>query len=217
MISGEDINEELAMEMATALLLVESIVDDFNQPSTDLPQQVEAVIARLQQVTLSSGDISGELHHLPFNIIDNRKQEKELLTQIAQEIQANLGLIENTLDAFFFEPEKRPELSKLATLFKQISGAFVVLELERANKLLDEHPLRRGALPCPTRSQAITHRQTRPGNRSRMGGQTAIKSLRKPLLYLKSLHYPKMLHCWRWKLRLKQTTFHNLMLNRLKH
>ncbi len=133
----EDINEELAMEMATALLLAESIVDDFNQLSADLPQQVEAVIARLQQVTLSSGDISGELHHLPFNIIDNRKQEKELLAQIAQEIQANLGLIENTLDAFFFEPEKRPELSKLATLFKQISGAFVVLELERANKLLD--------------------------------------------------------------------------------
>lgn len=133
----EDINEELAMEMATALLLAESIVDDFNQLSADLPQQVEAVTARLQQVTLSSGDRSVDLNHLPFNIIDNRKQEKALLAQIAQEIQTNLGLIENTLDAFFFEPEKRLELTKLATLFKQISGAFVVLELERANNLLD--------------------------------------------------------------------------------
>ena len=132
-----DIDEELAMEMATALLLAESIIDDFNQLSTDLPQQVEALTARLQQVTVSSGASSTDLGHLPFSIIDNRKQEKELLAQIAQEIQANLGSIENILDAFFFEPEKRSELSKLTTLFKQISGAFIVLELERANNLLE--------------------------------------------------------------------------------
>jgi len=133
----EDIDEELAMEMATALLLAESIVDDFNQPSADLPQQVEAATARLQQVMLSSGDKSIDSNHLPLNIIDNRKQEKALFAQIALEIQTNLGLIENTLDAFFFEPKKRLELAKLATLFKQISGAFVILELERANNLLD--------------------------------------------------------------------------------
>jgi len=132
-----DIDEELAMEMATALLLAESIIDDFSQLSTDLPQQVEALTARLQQVTVSSGASSTDSEHLPFSIIDNRKQEKELLAQIAQEIQANLGSIENILDAFFFEPEKRSELSKLTTLFKQISGAFIVLELERANNLLE--------------------------------------------------------------------------------
>ncbi|MEI2769107.1 MAG: Hpt domain-containing protein [Nitrosomonas sp.] len=132
-----DIDEELAMEMATALLLAESIIDDFNQLSTDLPQQVEALTARLQQVTVSSGASSTDSEHLPFGIIDNRKQEKELLAQIAQEIQANLGSIENILDAFFFEPEKRSELSKLTTLFKEISGAFIVLELERANNLLE--------------------------------------------------------------------------------
>ena len=132
-----DIDEELAMEMATALLLAESIIDDFNQLSTDLPQQVEALIARLQQVTISNGASSTDSEHLPFSIIDNRKQEKELLAQIAQEIQVNLGSIENILDAFFFEPEKRSELSRLTTLFKQISGAFIVLELERANNLLE--------------------------------------------------------------------------------
>ncbi|GKS68324.1 chemosensory pili system protein ChpA (sensor histidine kinase/response regulator) [Nitrosomonas sp. PY1] len=132
-----DIDEELAMEMATALLLAESIIDDFNQLSTDLPQQVEALTARLQQVTISSGTSSTDLEHLSFSIIDNRKQEKELLAQIAQEIQVNLGSIENILDTFFFEPEKRSELTKLPMLFKQISGAFTVLELERASNLLE--------------------------------------------------------------------------------
>ncbi len=132
-----DIDEELAMEMATALLLAESIIDDFNELSADLPQQIEALTSRLQQITISSEANSSNSEHLPFSIIDNRKQEKELLAQTAQEIQVNLGTVESILDAFFFEPEKRSELSKLTTLFKQVSGAFIMLELERANNLLE--------------------------------------------------------------------------------
>jgi len=134
----QDMNEELAMEMATALLLVESILDDFNKLSPDLPQQIDTLASRLHQITIDHQD-PHELSSMPvFNAaITSRTQEKELLAQVAQEILTNLGQVENILDKFFFEPAKRSELSALSGLFKQVSGALVILDLERANTLLD--------------------------------------------------------------------------------
>ncbi|SFE63892.1 chemotaxis protein CheA [Nitrosomonas sp. Nm166] len=129
----QDMSEELIMEMATALLLIESIIDDFAKLSPDLPQQIDALASRLHQITNQS---AGE-YTLAFNAIESRAQEKLLLAQVAQEILTNLGQIENILDQFFFEPSKRSELSALSTLFQQISGALVMLDLERANTLLD--------------------------------------------------------------------------------
>ena len=136
-IQPQDLSEELAMEMATALLLVESIIDDFNKLSPDLPHQIDVLSSRLHGITAGDGNTS-ELPAAPaFNAIASKTQEKELLTQVAQEILTNLGQIESILDKFFFEPAKRSELSMLPSLFKQISGALVMLDLERANTLLN--------------------------------------------------------------------------------
>jgi chemosensory pili system protein ChpA (sensor histidine kinase/response regulator) len=127
----QDTSEELAMEMATALLLVESILDDFYKLPADLPQQIDVIATRLYAVT------SGELPRAPaFAVLESKTQDQELLTQVAQEILTNLGQIESILDQFFFEPAERSELSLLPDLFKQISGTLVVLDLERAHTLL---------------------------------------------------------------------------------
>ncbi|PXW86464.1 chemosensory pili system protein ChpA (sensor histidine kinase/response regulator) [Nitrosomonas sp. Nm84] len=132
----QDTSEELAMEMATALLLVESIIDDFHNLPADLPQQIDTLASRLHQITVDNR--GNELPNRPaFNAIDSRTQEKELLAQVAQEILTNLKQIENILDKFFFEPSQRSELSALSALRKQVSGALVMLDLERANTLLD--------------------------------------------------------------------------------
>lgn len=132
----QDTSEELAMEMATALLLVESIIDDFNNLPPDLPQQIDTLASRLRQITVDHQ--GSELSNTPaFNAIDSRTQEKELLAQVAQEILTNLKKIEHILDKFFFEPSQRSELSALSALHKQVSGALVMLDLERANALLD--------------------------------------------------------------------------------
>lgn len=127
----QDTSEELAMEMATALLLVESILDDFHKLPADLPQQIDVIAVRLNAIT------SGELPQAPaFAVLESKTQERELLTQVAQEILTNLGQIESILDKFFFEPAERSELSLLPDLFKQISGTLVVLDLERAHTLM---------------------------------------------------------------------------------
>ncbi len=132
----QDASEELAMEMATALLLVESIIDDFNKLPPDLSQQIDVIAARLRGITAGDVNVS-ELPHAPaFTVLESKSQEKELLAQVAQEILTNLGQIETILDKFFFEPEKRAELSVLPGLFKQVFGALVMLDLERAHTLL---------------------------------------------------------------------------------
>lgn len=132
----QDMNEELAMEMATALLMIESILDDFYKLSPELPHQVDVLISRLQGVT--AGDVNiDELPVVPlFNVLESTSQDKGLLAQVAQEILTNLAQIESILDKFFFEPSERFELLLLSGLFKQVSGALVMLELERAQTLL---------------------------------------------------------------------------------
>lgn len=131
-----DMSEELAMEMASALLLIESIIDDFNKLSPDLPEQVDNVVSRLLGIAAKDVAIS-ELPAAPsFDTIASKTQEKELLNQVCQEILLDLGQIEHILDQSFFEPGLRSELSRLPGLIKQVSGALVMLMLDQANTLL---------------------------------------------------------------------------------
>jgi len=130
----QDTSEELAMEMATALLSVESIVDDFYKQPSDLPQQIDVIVSRLRGIT--QGD-TNDLPPVPaFKALESEVQEKELQAQVAQQILTNLAQIESILDKFFFEPAQRDELSLLPDLFQQISGTLVMLGLERAHSLL---------------------------------------------------------------------------------
>jgi chemosensory pili system protein ChpA (sensor histidine kinase/response regulator) len=133
---SQETSEELAMEMATALLLVESIIDDFYKLPDDLPYQIDVIDSRLHGIT--TGDIQiGELPSAPtFKVLDGKTQEKELLAQVAQEILTNLAHIESILDKFFFEPAQRSELPLLPDLFKQVSGTLVMPDLEHAHTLL---------------------------------------------------------------------------------
>ncbi|UJP04781.1 MAG: hybrid sensor histidine kinase/response regulator [Nitrosomonas sp.] len=131
-----DMSEELAMEMATALLLVESIIDNFNKLPSDLPEQVGALAIRLQRISTSDAGIA-ELPAAPsFETLDSKTGEQELLNQVCREMLSNLAQIENTLDQFFFEPAQREELMRLPVLFKQVSGTLIMMALERVDTLL---------------------------------------------------------------------------------
>lgn len=130
----QDTSEELAMEMATALLSVESIIDDFYKQPADLPQQIDVIVSRLRGITQGNAN---DLPPVPsFKTLESEVQEKELQAQVAQQILINLAQIESILDKFFFEPAQRDELSLLPDLFQQISGTLVMLDLERAHSLL---------------------------------------------------------------------------------
>ncbi|HEX7273055.1 MAG TPA: Hpt domain-containing protein [Casimicrobiaceae bacterium] len=121
----------LAMEYATGLLLAESAVENFAALSPEFPKQVDAMIARLDAERPAAGAAPPMLDEMA-----RRAQERLLLAQVAREIQANLRHMEQVLDAFFRDHEKRADLASLAHDSKQITGALRILGLERAEQLL---------------------------------------------------------------------------------
>jgi len=132
----EVMGEILALEMATSLLLVENALDNFSKLSPEFPRQVEAITARLRSAALGKWDES-QLPETPgLDEAGRRTQERELLTQVSHEILANLKQVEQTLDGFFRDPAKRPELPALSPLLKQVAGILTMLGLGRANLLL---------------------------------------------------------------------------------
>lgn len=133
----QDLNEELAMEMATALLLTENILDDFNRLPVDLPDQVSSLATRLLTITAEHENENIPSSSVNPDVATYKTQTRKLQAQVTQEILVNLEQIEKIIDSFFFEPARRSELSMLPPLFKQVSGVLIMLDLERANTLLN--------------------------------------------------------------------------------
>ncbi len=133
-----DMNEMVAMEMATALLLAENTLEHYLGATDEFTRQAETQSRRLQASLQGTLD-QLEIPDIPLlDEISRRAQEKLLLAQVGHEIQSNLQHIEQVLDTFFRDSAKRDELPGLKPFLKQIYGALKILELEPAVRLLDE-------------------------------------------------------------------------------
>jgi chemosensory pili system protein ChpA (sensor histidine kinase/response regulator) len=133
-----DMNEMVAMEMATALLLAENTLEHYLGATDEFTRQAEVQSSRLQAALQGRLD-EIEVSDIPLlDEMSRKAQEKLLLAQVGQEIQSNLQHIEQVLDGFFRDTAKRDELPGLKPFLKQIQGALKILELEPAIKLLDE-------------------------------------------------------------------------------
>jgi chemosensory pili system protein ChpA (sensor histidine kinase/response regulator) len=131
---SDEVPDALAMEYATGILLAESAVSNFGSLASNFPQQVTAMLARLEAAR--------EARPIPAGtgaLIDGifrRAQERILLAHVAREIQTNLRHIEQVLDAFFRDPTKRSEIAALGKDSNQIRGALRMLEQDDAERLL---------------------------------------------------------------------------------
>ena len=136
-IRPQDMNEDVAVEIATALLLIENAITDFHKLPPEFSGQVETLSMRLRMITTGKQQ-EKNLPDIPGpDEIEYKTQEKKSQRQATQEILANLGQIEGILDRFFIDPTMQSDLPKLSPLFKQTAGALVMLNLERANTLLN--------------------------------------------------------------------------------
>ena len=118
------------------MLLAESTIEHFGAISPEFPQQVDAMLARLDaaQQNKPTPLVAGA----PLlDEMARRAQERLLLAQVAREIQANLRHMEQVLDAFFRDNSKRAELATLASDSRQIAGALKMLGLDSAERLLE--------------------------------------------------------------------------------
>ena len=127
-------NDTVGMEIATALLLADNALENYEQLGGDFPQQAGIVIDRLG--TLMRGETLTGMTAPLLDEMSRRAQERLMLSQVAREILTNLAQVEQTLDAFFRDTSRREELSALAGPLKQIEGALVILGQDKAVNLV---------------------------------------------------------------------------------
>ena len=133
---GLDQNEALHLELATTLLFAQSALDHFDALGPEFTEQVAAQSRRLQSALTPDADLA-ELPSLPLlDEISRQAQEKLLMSQVTQEIQANLHQVENILDAFFRNRAERGGLPLVPGLMNQILGALNMLQLDVAADLV---------------------------------------------------------------------------------
>jgi len=117
-------SETVGLEVATALLLAEAAADR-GIAESDLAQQVDATLARLH--ALEQGDDLQAAGPAPGLAAARRAQEKEALGQLSREILSSLAHIEQALDDYFRNQEKRAPLTQLSAPMQQIEGALILL------------------------------------------------------------------------------------------
>lgn len=122
--------DPVALEVATALLVLENAVLALPERSSDFPSQAAAMIKRLEL-----GDAAPEVTLL--DDVSRRAQERMLVTQVCHEIQSNLRFVEQVLDAFFRDASTRNELATVDGPIAQIRGALTMLDQAAARELLD--------------------------------------------------------------------------------
>jgi chemosensory pili system protein ChpA (sensor histidine kinase/response regulator) len=127
----EKASDNVAMEVATALLLVENAAENFANLGDEFAQQAGLMHLRLQAIV--KGETLQEAAPVPvLDEMSRRAQERLLMAQVVSEIQASLRAIEQALDAFFRDEAKRAELATLDKPVRQVLGALTILNEDRA-------------------------------------------------------------------------------------
>lgn len=127
--------ENLAMEVATALLVMDALVEQFSRAqSDDLPAQVDTLIDRLTRAR--RGETLPAMQIPLFDEMSRRAQERLFMGQVAREILASLTEVEQQLDAYFRNPAKAADLAALAAPLKQVEGALNMLGQDAAVSLV---------------------------------------------------------------------------------
>src|SRR5947208_16273080 len=120
----------MIIEMASAFLLVESVLDHFGSPPADLEQQI--VILGGWLLDSAKGKSNGQP---PAGLRADLVQKVgglQIRAQVAKEALSNLQHMEQVLDSYARDRSKREGLEGLGPYLRQVHGALKVLEFERA-------------------------------------------------------------------------------------
>jgi chemosensory pili system protein ChpA (sensor histidine kinase/response regulator) len=128
-------DDDLDLEMASALLILENALAHGHPPATLGEGQFEIVRRRLELVLSPAGqDAHGAAAgHAPQVELDAREQE--VFRLVSHEVLLNLREAERELDWFFRNPEQRSALPGLDRILSQAEGAIAVLGLDRSAQL----------------------------------------------------------------------------------
>jgi len=141
-------SEAMAMEIATAILLTQNAQENFQHLGSDFAHQVDVMVARLHGCIAENPPLPGS--EVPaLDEMSRQAQEKLLICQVAKEIQNNLGQIEQVLDGFFRDADKRADLAAIETPLRQVIGALTMMRHDGAVAALRQcaDDIRNFALP----------------------------------------------------------------------
>lgn len=120
----------MVIEMASAFLLAESVIENLADPAADVGRQIDIMGGWL--LDAAKGRSSGEPPPGLRADLGERIGAMQLRAQVAREIAANLQHVEQVLDGFARDPAKRGALRGLAPHLRQIHGALNVLGFTQA-------------------------------------------------------------------------------------
>ena len=128
----ERMNESVALEVATVLLMFESaltgLLSEFSEQARLLRGRLKDCVAGTLQPTAPDIPLLDEM--------SRKAAERLIMNQVVAEMQANLRAIEQVLDVFFRDPGKRDELAALDKPMRQLLGALEMLGEKRAQEAL---------------------------------------------------------------------------------
>lgn len=132
-----------ALEIATAMLFVESSLEDYFRLTAEFAQQA-ATICKLLRTAMTGADL--QVPEKPASQFADtmtlRAQTHLLIFQVGREVQINLTTIEGVLDDYFRDTTKGLTLTLIEPLLKQVHGALAMLDLDEAaslSELLSTH------------------------------------------------------------------------------
>jgi chemosensory pili system protein ChpA (sensor histidine kinase/response regulator) len=127
-------DQYMVIEMASAFLLAESLIENYTHPAADADQQAGIMGSWL--LDAANGNAKSELPAGLRADLNERIGALQLRAQVARESLANLQHVEQVLDGFARDSAKRDGLAALAPELRQIHGALMVLRFESAARAL---------------------------------------------------------------------------------
>ncbi|MBI5625645.1 MAG: Hpt domain-containing protein, partial [Nitrosomonadales bacterium] len=125
----------IALDMAMALLLLGSGIENYNRLGSGFQEQARILSERMQAAVKQQPEDEKRLTEL-VDLHYQMEQQGDVMASLANEMLVNLQHVEEGLNAFFNDATKRDELAELLRLLNQIQGGFRISSLKHAEQLL---------------------------------------------------------------------------------
>jgi chemosensory pili system protein ChpA (sensor histidine kinase/response regulator) len=126
--------QRIAMDMAMALLLLNSGIEHYQHLGSGFHEQARILSMRMQAGMMRMPEDTDKLSSLVSLYCE--MEQREVMAPLATEMQSNLQHIEQSLNAFFGNAAKRAELLQVNRLLSQVQGGLHILSLDIAEQLL---------------------------------------------------------------------------------
>ncbi|WP_295995501.1 Hpt domain-containing protein [Rugamonas sp.] len=122
-------SEELALEMASALLFAEHGLEQIRHLPDDFAAHADTIGARL--LALVAGHTPPEAARWQ-GALAQQMQQDDTVVALAIEMKTGLRQVEKVLDEYYADPSKRPSLKELDPVLHQLQGALAMLDQDDA-------------------------------------------------------------------------------------